>query len=268
MKDYIKEIIKKGESSDYQRNLVREYLQEYFLYILYRKKFFKDIVFCGGTSLRFIYKIKRFSEDLDFSLSQQSGKIDFQDILKIQKDEFEKAGFKAEVKISMKTNVNNAFFDFPGLLFEYGLSPHKQEKTSIKIEIDTNPPKGGKEEMSTYNGSFMFYLMHYDIASLFAGKMHALLARKYTKGRDWYDLVWYLSKFKDITPNFEMLNNALKQTGNDSIAVNGENWKQILLGLAKDLDEKSIVSDVYRFLEDPGEKELLTKENIINTIGT
>lgn len=84
----------------------------------------------------------------------------------------------------MSKNVHNAFLKFPKLLFEYGLSPHKDEKISIKIEIDTNPRGGGREEVTLYNSIFMFYVLHFDLASLFAGKLHALLCREYTKGRD------------------------------------------------------------------------------------
>ena len=151
-----------------------------------------------------------FVEELDFNLAEKCKGIDFQDLMRSQRAEFEKAGFKTEVKISTRSNVNNAFLEFPGLLFEYGLSVHEQEKTSIKIEIDTNPPSGGKEEISTCNGTFMFYLQHYDISSLFAGKIPALLSRKYTKGRDWYDLLWYITKFKGITPNIELIHFASK----------------------------------------------------------
>ena len=134
MKDYIKEIIDEKFSLQDNRNRIREYIQKFLLYILYRRKLYQDLVFVGGTALRFLYGIKRFSENLDFSLS-----------------------YKA--KYDMSKNVHSAFLKFPHLLFEYGLSGHKDEKISIKIEIDTNPPRGGGEEVTLYNSIFMFYLL-------------------------------------------------------------------------------------------------------------
>ena len=262
MKDYIKEIIRKDLSSNDNKNLIRECLQKYLLYVLYKKKIYKNLVFCGGTALRFLYKIRRFSEDLDFSLSYKAKGHNFENILKLIKEEFKLAGYRIEIKYSIKKGIHNAFLKFLGLLFEYGLSSQENEKLSIKIEIDTNPPRGGKEELTLYNSTFMFYLLHYDLASLFAGKLHSLFSRKYTKGRDWYDLLWYLTKFKDLQPNFVMLNNALCQTSKYFVQITEENWKKRLKELINDLDISRVRDDILPFLEAPEELELLTKENL------
>ncbi|MCK4248643.1 MAG: nucleotidyl transferase AbiEii/AbiGii toxin family protein [Candidatus Omnitrophica bacterium] len=261
MKDYIKELVDANVSENINLNRVREYLQEYILYIIYKKKIYKELVFCGGTALRFFYKIKRFSEDIDFSLSSKVEKCDFENLLKLLKEELTAAGYIIDVKYSTSTNVYSAFFKFSGLLFEYGISPHKDKKISIKMEIDTNPPAGGVEEVTLYNSTFMFYTLHYDLPSLLAGKTHALLCRNYVKGRDWYDLLWYLTKFKNLEPNFSLLNNALLQTQADIEKITPENWKNHLNRTIDKIDFNSVGQDVYRFLEDPEEKELLTKEN-------
>ncbi len=267
MKDYIKELIDQKASYDININRMREYLQEYFLYILYKKKIYKDVAFCGGTALRFFYKIRRFSEDIDFSLSYKIKECNFETLLKTLKEEFIAAGYIVEIKYSTATNVYNAFLKFPGLLFEYGISSHKDEKISIKMEIDINPPLGAGEEVTLYNGIFMFYTVHYDLPSLLAGKIHALLCRNYTKGRDWYDLLWYLTKFKDLQPNFSLLNNALRQTQADADELTPDNWKTMLKTAVDVLDINLVREDVYRFLEDPEEKHLLTKENFYKIIG-
>jgi predicted nucleotidyltransferase component of viral defense system len=266
MKDYIKQIIDKNAATQVNINRIREYIQENFLYIVYKKKIYADMVFCGGTALRFLYKIKRFSEDLDFSLSQNAKKFDFVSSLNIIKREFIASGYNVEIKYSVSSNVNNAFIQFPGLLFEFGLSAHKEEKLSIKYEIDTNPPAGGKEELSVLNGVFMFNTQHYDIASLFAGKIHALLERKYTKGRDWYDLLWYRTKFEQLQPNFILLNSALKQTDAGHININEGNWKESVMDVASVLDIEKVKADISRFLENPEEVELITRKTLLQIL--
>ncbi|MEA1965593.1 MAG: nucleotidyl transferase AbiEii/AbiGii toxin family protein [Candidatus Aerophobetes bacterium] len=266
MKDYIEEIVDKKFSLQDNTNRIREYIQKFLLYILYKRKLYKDLVFVGGTALRFLYGIKRFSENLDFSLSYKAKKYDFKNILKTAEEEFIASGYKIEIKYDMSRNVHNAFLKFPGLLFEYGLSPHKGEKISIKVEIDTNPPEGGREEVTLYNSIFMVYILHYDLPSLFAGKLHALLCREYTKGRDWYDLLWYLTTFKELEPNFVMLNKAIGQTMRKPFQIDGKNWKDKLKGAIDNLDIKKAKNDVRHFLENPVEIELLTKKNLYKQI--
>jgi len=265
MKDHIKEIIDADLTCEENKNRIREYIQKYLLYILFKKKIYKELVFTGGTALRIIHKIKRFSEDLDFSLSAKSRGLNFEDMLGILKKELQLSGYSPEIKYDTVKTVNSAFLKFPGLLFDYGVSSHKDEQISVKIEVDTNPPLGGREEIVLYNAIFMFYILHYDLASLFAGKLHAVLFRKYTKGRDWYDLLWYLSKF-NLNPNFVMLNNAIKQTSKEYPELNEKNWKSALKKAIAAADIKKARNDVRRFLDDPDEIEFLTRENLYKAL--
>jgi predicted nucleotidyltransferase component of viral defense system len=262
MKDYIKEIVDKKFSFQDNTNRIREYMQKFLLYILYKRKLYQDLVFVEGMALRFLYGIKRFSENLDFSLSYKAKKYDFKNILKIAEEEFVASGYKIEIEYDVSKNVHNAFLKFPELLFEYGLSSHEDEKISIKIEVEINPPGGGREEITLYHSIFMFYVLHYDLASLFAGKLHALLCREYTKGRDWYDLLWYLTTFKELEPNLAMLNNAIRQTMRKPFRVDRKNWKDKLKGAIDNFDIKKAKNDVRHFLENPTEIELLTKKNL------
>lgn len=266
MKDRIKSLVDKNATFDVNLNRIREYLQEYLLFCLYKHKFYSRLVFCGGTALRFIYKIRRFSEDLDFSLSKEAKECDFPGLLKAVKDEFQAAGYDLEMKYSTKTNVYSALFKFNGLLFEYGVSSHKDEKLAIKLEIDVNPPAGGIEQSDLCQDNFLFYMVYFDLASLFAGKTHALLSRKFTKGRDWYDLLWYLTKHKGLEPNFEMLNNALAQSGSIKEPLNSRNWRGYMKKVVDKLDIAVVNQDVFRFLDDPAEIELLTKDNFIKAL--
>lgn len=268
MRDYIKSIVNKKLSADDNLNRIREYIQAYFLYIIYRKKYYQDMVFTGGTALRFIYQIRRFSEDIDFSLSNRVKQIDFNAMMQDIAQEFKQAGYAIEIKAKTQRAVNSALLKFSGILFETGLSPLKDEKFLIKVEIDSRPPAGGVEAHTMISAPFMFYMLHYDLKSLFAGKVHALLCREYTKGRDWYDLMWYLAKFKGIEPNYVMLNNAMAQTFKEPVKFTQDNWKAEIKKVIKNLDWVKVRNDVGRFLEDPGDIKLLASETFINLLGS
>lgn len=266
MRDYVKSIVDKNLTQNDNLNRIREYIQSYLLYVIYKKKIFSNLVFTGGTALRFVHKIRRFSEDVDFSLSANAKGYDFDQMIKDVSHEFKLAGYEIEIKHSSERTVHSALLKFSGILFEAGLSPLKSQKIAIKMEVDSNPPKGSKEESSVYNGLFTFYMVNYDLASLFAGKTHAVLCRKYAKGRDWYDLLWYLTNFKELEPNFTMLNNAMAQTEKDSFTLDSKNWKSELKKAAQQTNFAQVKQDVSRFLERPEEAEFLelkTFENLL-----
>lgn len=266
MRDYIKSIVNKKFSPDDNLNHIREYIQAYFLNIIYRKKYYQDIVFTGGTALRFVHQIRRFSEDIDFSLSSRVKQIDFNAMMQDIAHEFKQAGYDIEVKTKIRLAVHSALLKFSGILFETGLSPLKDEKLLIKVEIDSRPPAGGVEAHTMVTTPFMFYMQHYDLPSLLAGKTHALLCRAYTKGRDWYDLLWYLTNSKELEPNFIMLNNAMAQTEKEPITLDAKNWKTELKKAAQKADFKQVKQDVSRFLERPEEAEFLELKTFVNLL--
>ena len=266
MRDYIKSIIDANLTQNQNLNRIREYLQAYFLHIIYKNKFYQNLVFTGGTALRFIYKIRRFSEDIDFSLSTKAKNYNFTDMVKNILQEFKLAGYDLEIKYNDSRTVHNALLKFSGILFETGLSLLKSQKIVIKVEVDSNPPLGGIETSSVYNSSFMFYMLHYDLTSLFAGKVHALLCREYAKGRDWYDLLWYLTKFKGLEPNFIMLNNAMAQTSRKPVKLTAGNWKAEIKKTVETLDWAKVRNDVSRFLEDNSELSLLESKTFVNLL--
>lgn len=266
MREQLSKIIDKSFNREKNINIVREYLQKYLLYILYRKKIYKNLVFTGGTCLRLLYGLKRFSEDLDFSLSESAKAYDFENVIREVAGEFFNSGYNVDIKYNTENNVQNAFFRFKDILFSLGLSSIKNEKLSIKLEIDTNPPSGCVEVSDILNLEFIFYLKHYDLSSLFSGKLHALLFRKFLKGRDFYDLVWYLTKFEDIRPNYRMLESAIKQTEKEKIIIDENNWRQLLSARIEKVNILKIIKDVEPFLEVPEEAELITKASILKLI--
>jgi len=266
MRDYIKSVVDPSLTRNQNLNRIREYLQAYFLNIIYKNKFYQNLVFTGGTALRFIYRIRRFSEDLDFSLSSKAKNYNFTDMVENILQEFKLAGYDLEIKYDESRTVHSALLKFSGILFETGLSPLKGQKIAIKAEVDSRPPLGGIETSSVYNSNFMFYMLHYDLASLFAGKVHALLCREYAKGRDWYDLLWYLTKFKDLEPNFIMLNNAFAQTSRKPVKLIADNWKAEIKKTVETLDWAKVRNDVSRFLEDSSELGLLESRTFVNLL--
>lgn len=240
-----------------RENTLREYLQSHMLRSINQGRGFEQIAFLGGTALRFLYNLQRYSEDLDFSLERKEG-YDFQAILEKAASDLRKAGFELTVHPSSGKTVHSAFLRFPRLLYEAGLSPHEDEKLSIKIEIDTNPPSGAETEATVINRHFLLSLWHYDLPSMMAGKVHALLTRDYTKGRDIYDLLWYRTRPNPVKPNTAMLNNSLQQTGWEGPAITDENWKSIVKNKLKSLDWDEVIEDVESFLENPEESRMLT----------
>jgi hypothetical protein len=97
-----------------------------------------------------------------------------------------------------------------------------------------------------------FFIQHYDLPSLLAGKLHATITRKYAKGRDWYDLLWYLSQRPPVEPNLPLLHHALDQTKG--------------VGQCEARAWRALVSDARPFLERPQEADLLTRDNLLELL--
>lgn len=127
-------------------------------------------------------------------------------------------------------------------------SPHKTEVIAIKLEIDTRPPAYAGLETTLVEHHVAVNLQHHDRASLLAGKLHAILQPEYTKGRDWYDLYWYLNQPLWPAPNLEMLNSALVQSGWEGGIVTTSNWREHVLERLALLDWQHVVEDVEKFL--------------------
>jgi hypothetical protein len=166
------------------------------------------------------------------------------------------------LKINDQKTVHSAFIRFPGLLFELGLSPQKNEVLAVKIEVDTNPPQGAGLSTTVVRRFVVLQLHHHDQASLLSGKLHAILQRPYTKGRDIYDLLWYLSNPSWPQPNLVLLNNALIQTNWNGDILTEKNWKLQVLSRLQNLHWESIVSDVRPFVEPSFDLNLLTLANL------
>ena len=262
MKEYLANLVKQSASPLEGRNLVREYLQARILGSLQRSGAMIPLAFHGGTALRFLYSHGRSSEDLDFTLEGNQQHYQFRTYLQAIRSEFSAEGYQVEIKISDQKTVNNAFVRFPGLLFELDLSPQRSEVLAVKIEVDTHPPLGAGLTTTVVRRFVVLQLQHHDKASLLAGKLHALLQRPYTKGRDVYDLLWYLSDPAWPPPNLVLLNNALAQTHWTGENFTGENWKELILFQLKTLNWINVVDDIRPFIEPGFDLGLLTLANL------
>jgi predicted nucleotidyltransferase component of viral defense system len=255
--DLLKQELEKVNSAEEKFNRMREFLQILLLKVVYDAGYFENLAFTGGTALRVLFGLRRFSEDLDFSLISKKG-YNFSKLNADLMRGLELNGFQADMKPKEDRAVHGSFVKFPGLLKELALSALKDQKFSIKFEIDTNPPQGGHVARALVNKTFVFTVCHFELSSLFATKLHACFYRKYTKGRDFYDLLWYLGK--KTVPNFVLLNNAIQQTQGQDPQITSVNLKDFLLGGISRIDFTAAKKDVERFLEDRKELDLFRPE--------
>lgn len=259
--------ILQDESDDLRRrSTTREYLQARVLLALQDHGAFTNWAFVGGTALRFLFGLPRYSEDLDFSLANPNTDARFERLMRAVRSDLTAEAYDVTMRIRTDSPVASAFIKFRGLLHELGLSPHADEVFTVKVEIDTNPPAGAGVETRIIRRFAMLNLLHHDRASLIAGKLHAVLTRKYTKGRDLYDLVWYLSDRSWPAPNLVLLNNALRQTGWQEQDITSENWRQFIAdGLAR-VDWNQALRDVSPFLERKQDAALVSSEILISLL--
>lgn len=215
IEDRIREYKPSGKEEEL--NAFKEIAQEITLSALSRAEFFKHAAFQGGTCLRIVHGLNRFSEDMDFVLFQPNLDFKWSPFFHEIELEFNGYGFHLEVKDRSQADeaIKRAFLkehSFGQVLkLIYERTRSDVQVVNIKLEVDTNPPMGSGFETRVVGFPEPFSIVVQDFPSLFAGKIHALLCRDYIKGRDWFDFVWYASK--KIQVNLLNLQNALIQQG-------------------------------------------------------
>ncbi len=265
MKPYLADLVRAAPTPAHGRNAAREYLQARILGALQRAGAMIPLAFHGGTALRFLYATARYSEDLDFALERPAEGYDFRAYLRAIQAELTAEAYRVEVKVNDQKIVHSAWLRFAGLLYELGLSPHRDEVLAVKIEVDTRPPAGAGLTTTVVRRHILLHLQHHDRASLLAGKLHAVLQRPYLKGRDLYDLVWYLSDPTWPAPNLTLLNNALQQTGWPGEVLTASTWRAAVRERLAAVDWTQAAADVRPFLE-PG-ATLVTEAMVREVVG-
>lgn len=267
MKPLLVDLVRHAPTLMQAQNQVREYLQARILGVLQRAGAMIPLAFHGGTALRFLYAIPRYSEDLDFALEHSVALYDFRAYLRAIQAEFVAEGYTVQIKVNDQKTVHSAFIRFAGLLYELGLSPHTDQVLAVKIEVDTRPPQGAGLATTVLRRYVPLHLHHHDQPSLLAGKIHALLQRPYVKGRDIYDLFWYLSDPNWPDPNLTLLNNALEQTGWAGGKLTPDTWRKTIKDRLSGLAWDHVLADVRPFVEKETDLTLLTRDNISKLLG-
>ena len=267
MKEHLAELVRQTAMPAQGRNLAREYLQARILAALQRAGAMIPLAFHDGTALRFLYAHGRYSDDLDFALEGERARYDFRGYLQAIRSELTPEGYPVELKVSDQKTVHSAFVRFPGLLYELGLSGQQSEVLAVKIEVDTHPPACAGLATTVVRRFVVLQLQHHDKASQLAGKLHAMLQRAYTKGRDLYDLLWYLSDPTWPPPNLVLLNNALAQTNWQGATLVETNWREYVRKRLRMLNWSGILADMRPFVEPGFDLGLLTLENMERVLG-
>jgi len=245
--------------ADYE-NAFKEIIQEIALLGLWRAKFFEVGAFYGGTALRILYGLDRFSEDMDFSLLKKNPKFDLSTYESSLERELSAFGFEVSVEKKVKafpSPIESAFIKGNTLVHllkvDAPLKTHKEKALKIKIEVDTDPPSHAVTHSVSHFTPIPFAVKTFDLPTLFAGKLAATLYRPYkfnTKGRDWYDFLWYVSRGTKL--NLLHFQARISQIGKwpagEQMTI--EDVKRLMLDRIDELNLEDAKSDVLPFVKD------------------
>ena len=273
-------------NSNSSYDALREILQEIVLLGLYDAGFFKHAAFYGGTALRILHNLPRFSEDLDFSLLEKNPDFNLEPYKEAIISTLKAFGFDVTIEIKEKNNsiaIASAFVK--GNTIEHFINInaptditskiHRDQAVKIKLEVDTNPPLEFKTANVIRLTPRPFSINAFTLPSLYAGKMHAILCRAWSsrpKGRDWYDLVWYIANDVKLDTRHlkARLTQSCKYLEENNIQLPNELTKQtiknLLLQRIESLDVVKAKSDVQPFIKDIRELELWSKEFFVAII--
>ena len=249
--------IKTGQE---KRNAINEVMQEIALAGLYRGGFFDKAAFYGGTCLRIFYGLPRFSEDMDFSLTEKNVEFDIENYFPAVIEEFKASG--REVLITKKekkvqTKVESAFLNDNTEMYDLSFKTEKEIK--IKIEVDTDPPLGFSTEQKLSLMPFSFMTRCFTLSDLYAGKMHALIFRNYksrVKGRDWYDFEWYVRH--DVSLDFAHFQIRAKEF--NGLDIDKEEFIKMLKEKIGTTDINVVKRDIMPFIQNPAELDIWSND--------
>ena len=270
IKEWIEEY--KPQNEEEILSALREIMQEITLAALSRTDFFEKAAFYGGTALRIFYGLDRYSEDLDFSLLKPDSNFSIEPYFDSLLDEFKSLGLTVSIREKKRTKqsaIDSAFLKaetiwqeiiLEDIIKETGVRSNKTLK--IKIEVDRQPPLNYTTEEKLLVRPFSFYVKCFTKPSLFAGKMHALLFRKWlnrVKGRDWYDLEWYIKKGIPLDVN-HFLTRAIDTNDWKDDNISNEQIMELLDAKIQSVSFNSIKEDVVRFIQSDDVLEIWSPE--------
>ena len=272
MNDAVRRMLQRYQTTTHAEaeRALREILQEITLVGLWRGKFFEHAAFYGGTALRILYGLDRFSEDLDFTLLDTKQTFDWSIFERNVTEELSSYGFEvnfSEKKKSTETAVQSAFLktNTRHALLQIGVKGpsnsgiHPDALIRIKVEIDSNPVLGFHVEPIYLREPLPVSIRVVKESSLFAGKIHAALYRAWkqrVKGRDWYDLVWFLRRNVPLNPHYlaECMRAGGELAQDETLTV--ERVKQLLNTRVGEINLNAAKDDVRPFVRDPTQIDL------------
>ena len=269
------------QNSKDRQNAIKEIMQEIALAGLSRGGFFDKAAFYGGTCLRIFHGLNRFSEDLDFALVNKDLDFKLDTYFPYLEKEFKSYGIDISVESKKKeenTDVQSAFLKGNTLMLLMSFFPRSEDakkivsnqKIKIKFEIDIDNPAGGKTEFKYRMLPAPYEVQIFDEATLFAGKIHAIICRDYNnhvKGRDYYDYLFYIGKGSRF--NIKYLENKLKNTGgkiDGSEVLTLEKVKEMLKNRFLSVNYESAKEDASNFIDDKDSLKLWKKELFVSTL--
>ena len=280
MNNIITQMLAKYEikNVDDEINALKEIIQEIVLSGLSRGSFFDVAAFYGGTALRIFHHLDRFSEDLDFALIGANSDFQLSTYFPYIEKELKAYGLNLEVSTKEKINESNITSAVVrGDTLEHILKffpndennqyNHLLKKIKIKFEVDINPPSGANYEYKYKLLPSPHQIRIYDMSSLFAGKIHAILCRNWkirVKGRDLYDYVFFLANHTSV--NLELIKNKL--IASNYIDLNSlfdiSVLKKLLIAKFSVIDYKEAKEDVLPFIKDPQSLNLWNQDFFCN----
>ena len=264
---------------DYE-NALKEIMQEIALLGLWRSKFFEHAAFYGGTALRILYGLDRFSEDLDFSLLKPVKKFNLTSYIAAVETELESMGFAVTVQAidkNIETSIESAFI-------KAGTKEHlikvtvpdtiagkvkKNKVMKVRFEVDTDPPGEFSTEVKTLLMPIPFAVNTFTMPSLFAGKLHAVLERNWgrrVKGRDYFDFVWYIAR--DVPVDLKHLEMRLRQSGGwtKKKPMKKSDLLKMLEKKFEEFDVSAAKEEVAPFLRDNASTDLWSNEFFVSLL--
>lgn len=280
MNGIIQQMISKYNSNtlEERKNSIKEVLQEVILCGLSRANFFDYAAFYGGTALRIFHHLDRFSEDLDFSLISKNSAFSLESFFPILKKELESLGlaFTIEEKVkSIDSNIKSAFLksntkELYLSIYEDKVNAEKivfNELIKIKFEVDVNPPMYANFEYKYGLLPSPYQVRLYDLPSLFAGKLHAIICRTWkdrVKGRDLYDFVFFMQR--DTKVNLKHLNARLIDSSFTNEEKSLEEIKEILINKFNVISFDEARKDVEAFIKDKSILNFYDKEFFVSLV--
>ena len=241
-------------------NVEQEVMQKIALAGLFRGGFFKHAAFYGGTCLRLLHQLPRYSEDMDFTLKEKGSDVHLEDFFPYIIEEFHLVGHEVVIQKKDKKifgRVESAFLKENTEIFDIKFQTKKTIK--VKIEMDTDPPLGFETEDLPLSRPYPFVVCCVALPDLYAGKMHALLYRNWktrVKGRDWYDFQWYVAN--RVPLNFAHLQQRIREFNGEDITK--ERFMEMLHEKLSTTNIESVKQDVRSFIFNPHELDIWSND--------